>query len=143
LALHVPLVPARCTWAVPDIALDATIATICVSLQLETVPNRVPNHTLLGPRVAPKPDPEIVTGAPAAAVGGDTFETLGGGTTVKGVPALPNPPAATTTLPVVASMHAAAERRHQRDAAAVAKYRADMKIRPRTSAGTGLSYLGH
>jgi hypothetical protein len=58
--------PAWCTRAVPEVALEATMATICVSLQLTTTPKVLPSHTVPVPCVVPNPEPEIVTWTPAA-----------------------------------------------------------------------------
>jgi hypothetical protein len=55
------------TRALPVFAPDATVATICVSLQLTTLAGCVPNQTRPLPCVAPKPFPAIVTCAPTAA----------------------------------------------------------------------------
>src|SRR5258708_11415670 len=51
-----------CTLPVFDPA--ATVATICVSVQLVTTPAEVPSHTWPVPCAAPKPEPEIVTCVP-------------------------------------------------------------------------------
>jgi len=51
---------ACCTWAVPDRELDATVAWICVLLQLTTEANVVPSQTAPVPCVEPNPEPEIV-----------------------------------------------------------------------------------
>jgi hypothetical protein len=53
-------VPFCCTWAIPDWEPVETVATICVLLQLTTVPRLVPSHTVPVPCTDPKPDPEIV-----------------------------------------------------------------------------------
>ncbi len=71
-------VPSWCTRADPDAALDATVATICVSLQLTTVPAALPSHTAPVPCAEPKPEPEIVTCTPAAPVVGETPVMVGG-----------------------------------------------------------------
>ena len=52
------------TCALPVTALDATVATIWVPLQLTTVPMVLPSHTDPVPCASPKPEPEIVTDAP-------------------------------------------------------------------------------
>src|SRR5271157_733935 len=84
--------PFCCTRALPDCALEATVATICVSAQLTTVAGAVPSHTEPVPRVAPKYEPPMVTCVPPVAVVGDTLPIEGTAITVKGrallVPAL-------------------------------------------------------
>jgi len=63
---------------VPDVALEATVATTCVSLQLTGVPKVLPSHTVPEPCVDPNPEPEMVTCVPAAPDVGDTPVTMGG-----------------------------------------------------------------
>ncbi len=58
-------VPPCCTRTVPDLELEATVATTCVSLQLSTVPDALPSQTAPVPRNGSKPEPEMVTCAPA------------------------------------------------------------------------------
>jgi hypothetical protein len=88
------------TWAFPDVALEATVATTCVSLQLTGVPKVLPSHTVPVPCTAPKPEPEMVTCTPAAPDVGDTPVMVGG--TVKFHPLEGSPPTVTTRLPEVA-----------------------------------------
>ena len=76
--------PPCCTCAVPDVELDATVATTRVSLQLTTVPAALPSHTVPAPCAAPKREPEMVTCVPAAPDVGDRLVMLGG--TVKVMP---------------------------------------------------------
>ena len=52
-------VPPCWTWTYQDWALDATVATICVSLQDTTVPLVLPSHTIPLPSVDPKPEPML------------------------------------------------------------------------------------
>ena len=64
------------TRAVPDEEPDATVATICPSLQLTTVARVVPSQAVPVPCVDPKPEPEIVTCVPAVALAGETLVTV-------------------------------------------------------------------
>jgi hypothetical protein len=99
--------PACCTCAVPELELDGIAATICVSLQLTTVPKVVPSHTVPVPCVDPKPEPDIVTSVPAAPAAGDTLVSTGG--TANRVPVLDDVPTVTTTGPVLAPLGTATE----------------------------------
>jgi hypothetical protein len=96
--------PPCCTWTFPEAALEATVATICVSLQLTTVPGLLPSQTEPVPCADPKPVPEMATCTPAAPDVGETLEMLGWTVTVKGAPLLAEPLTVTTTLPVVAPL---------------------------------------
>jgi hypothetical protein len=54
------------TRADPDMALDATVATICVSLQLATAPRALPSQTAPVGRRPPRPHlhaPDVGAGA--------------------------------------------------------------------------------
>ena len=94
--------PFCCTTAFPDCALAATVATICVSLQLTTVAGAVPSHTEPLPRACPKPEPAMVTCVPAVAVVGDTLPIEGTAITVKGRALLGAPiPLNVTMLPML------------------------------------------
>jgi hypothetical protein len=69
------------TCTVPDCAVDATVATTWMSLQLFTTPGAVPRFTTPLPWVALNPVPVIVTCVmPATPDGGETVMMLGGGT---------------------------------------------------------------
>jgi len=60
---HAPLC---CTRALPEVALDATVATICVSLQLATAPRALPSQTAPVGRRPPRPHlhaPDVGAGA--------------------------------------------------------------------------------
>src|ERR1035438_8397781 len=70
--------PFCCTRAVPEVELEATVATTCVSLQLTGVPRVLPSHTAPVPCAAPNPDPEMAGCTPAAPDVGDTPVTMGG-----------------------------------------------------------------
>jgi hypothetical protein len=71
-----------------------------VSLQLWIVPYVLPSHA--SPGTAPKPEPEIVTDAPAEAAIDETLEITSAGLTVNGVPLLASPLTVTTTFPLLA-----------------------------------------
>src|SRR5439155_940764 len=60
------------TCETPVFEPDATLATICVSLQLTTTPYVLPSQTLPLPWLAPKPVPVMVICVPAIAVVGVT-----------------------------------------------------------------------
>src|ERR1017187_7642648 len=88
-------VPPCRTRTAPDVALQATVATICVSLQLTTLPaGLVPSHTV-PVACGPKPEPLMVTCVFAAPVAVDRLVMIGGpgGLTVN-VSALLVPPLA-------------------------------------------------
>src|SRR6185436_7709508 len=66
------------TCTIPDIAPEATTATICVLLQLVMLPaSLLPSHTWPLPCVEPKFVPLIVIESPARAVVGETLLMLG------------------------------------------------------------------
>src|SRR5713226_7087533 len=65
------------TWTVPDVELGATIATILVSLQLETKPAAVPSSMLPEPREAPNFVPVTVTNVPPGPEVGVTAAIFG------------------------------------------------------------------
>src|SRR5439155_10245684 len=90
------------TCAVPVTAADATVATICVSLQLTMLPAALlPSHTLPDPCVDPKPVPVMVIESPARAVVGET-PVMTGVMTVN-VTELPHTPLCfTCAVPLVA-----------------------------------------
>src|SRR6266481_644 len=69
--------PPCSTCATPLFEPEATLATICVSLQLTMTPYVLPSHTLSLPWLAPKPVPVIVTWVPAIAVVGVTLVMFG------------------------------------------------------------------
>src|SRR5208337_1952332 len=96
--------PFCCTRALPDLALEATVARICVSLQVTTVPVVLPSSRVPLPCTVPKFEPEIVTGVPATPDVGETLAREGTGITVKTTGLLGAPYIATTTLPVVAPL---------------------------------------
>jgi hypothetical protein len=93
----------------PVVALHATVAVICVSLQLTTVPNVLPSHTLPAPCVAPKPDPLTVTVEFAAPDAGEMLVTTGGAATANPTVAVPpgvvtvRVPGPAEALPVIVS----------------------------------------
>jgi len=64
------------TRAEPVVDPDATVATICVSLQLCTTPLEAPSHTWPLPCVAPKPEPLIVTCVPGTPLDGEAYEMV-------------------------------------------------------------------
>lgn len=89
--------------------IAATAATICVLLQLSTVPRVLPSQIFPLPCADPKPEPEIVTGVPAAPVDGETEVMLGivGGageanTVTEVVPCVPPKVAVTVAVPAFA-----------------------------------------
>jgi len=90
--------PFCCTRALPDWALAATVATICVLLQLTTVAGAVPSQTAPVPRVSPKYEPPMVTCVPPVAVVGDTVLMEGTAITVKVMALLVPLPVVTLTL---------------------------------------------
>jgi hypothetical protein len=94
--------PFTVTTTFPVVAPTGTGATICMGAQLVGVAAVPLNVTVLVPWAAPKFVPVIVTGAPTAAVAGNTLRMLGVGNTVNAAPALATPLTVTTTLPVVA-----------------------------------------
>src|SRR3954452_9151809 len=64
-AIELLHVPACCTCADPLATFVATVATICVSLQLTMLPaSLLPSQTLPVPCTAPKPVPVSVTCVP-------------------------------------------------------------------------------
>src|SRR6185295_4883028 len=64
--------PICCTWTLPDSAVAATVATICVALQLTILPaSLLPSHTLPEPCEEPKFVPLIVTDVPGERGRGD------------------------------------------------------------------------
>jgi len=71
------------TRADPEVALDATVATIWVSLQLTTIPRVLPSQIEPVPRDAPKPEPETVTWVPDVPDVGVKLVMLGGAAIVK------------------------------------------------------------
>src|ERR1019366_3557152 len=85
-----------------EVAPTETGTTIDVALQPVGVAAVLLNVTVLAPWLAPKFVPVIVTGAPAAAEGGDRLTMLDVSSTVNAVPALATPLTVTTTLPEVA-----------------------------------------
>lgn len=96
-------IPPTVTTMFPDVAPLGTLATIKVFPQSEIAVAAVPlKLTVLAPCVEPKFDPEIVTGAPTAAVPGETLVIVGTGTTEKFAPLLAFPLTVTTTFPLVA-----------------------------------------
>jgi hypothetical protein len=70
------------TYTLPDTALDATVAVICVSLHVTTVPGVLPSHTNPVPCAAPKPEPEMTICAPAVADDVDRPVMVGSGSSV-------------------------------------------------------------
>jgi hypothetical protein len=88
----------------PVDAPDGTVALISVSLQLVTVALVPLSETVLLPRVAPKPVPEIETPDPTAPEAGDNPLMRRLSVTVKLDPLLFTPLANTTTFPVVAPL---------------------------------------
>jgi hypothetical protein len=70
------------TYTLPDTALDATVAVICVSLHVTTVPGVRPSHTNPVPCAAPKPEPEMTICAPAVADDVDRLVMVGSGSNV-------------------------------------------------------------
>jgi hypothetical protein len=94
--------PPTVTTTFPLVAPAGTLRFMVVWLQSVAVASVPPNDTVLEPCVGPKPAPLIDTGAPAAPDVGLRLEITGAGVTVKVTPLLANPPAVTTTLPVVA-----------------------------------------
>jgi hypothetical protein len=82
-------VPYCCTPAVPAVELDATVAMICVSLQLTIPPSVLPSQTVPVPCAAPNPVPKIVTCTPPAPEVGVMLVTFGGGTIVNTAVATP------------------------------------------------------
>ena len=90
------------TRTIPEAEPVDTVAVIWVSLQLTTAPKLLPKYTVPEPCVVPKPEPVIVTWAPAAPVFGDTLVMAGVGRTVNSTGLLFAPDIVTTTLPVVA-----------------------------------------
>jgi hypothetical protein len=91
------------TTTFPVVAPVGTATVMLAALQLVGVPAVPLNVTVLGPWVAPKFVPVIVTGVPTVPDVGFRVVMLGAGTvTVKITPLLAAPPAVTTTFPVVA-----------------------------------------
>ena len=70
--------PDRCTCAVPVVDPAATVAMICVSLQLTTFALVLPSQAMLVPCVDPNPVPEIVTCVPGTPLVGVTVRTRAG-----------------------------------------------------------------
>jgi len=96
-------VPLTVTTTLPLVTPAGTVATIDVGLQLVAVAAMPLNVTVLAPCIASKFVPAIVTDVPTGPELGDKRVTLGPVPgTVKLTPLLTVPPAATTTLPVVA-----------------------------------------
>ena len=94
--LHAPPCSTRAT---PVTALSATVATICVSLQLEIDPAAVlPSQTTPLPWVAPKPVPVIVMEASVAPEFGVTLEMCSV-FTVNATGLLITPPCKTSAFP--------------------------------------------
>src|SRR6266404_621685 len=60
------------TRAIPVADCEATVATIWVSAQLETIPGTLPSQMVPLPWLAPKLDPEIVTWVPGTPEAGFT-----------------------------------------------------------------------
>jgi hypothetical protein len=94
---HAPLCFTR---AVPEMALAATVATTCVSLQLTTGAYVLPSHTPPLPCVEPNPEPEIVICPPGALVVGETLDIAGRGATLKVAALLVPADVVTVTLAV-------------------------------------------
>src|SRR5260221_9387 len=67
------------TCALPVVDPSATVAAICVSLQLVTVAVAVPSHTRPMPWLAPKFAPVIVTAVPTGPLEGVTSLTVATG----------------------------------------------------------------
>jgi hypothetical protein len=70
--------PLCCTVIVPDTAFAATVAVICVFVQLTTVQGVVPSHTAPVPRVFRKPVPVMVMSEPPGPEVGVTVVMVGG-----------------------------------------------------------------
>jgi len=96
--------PFAVTTTLPVVAPVGTDTTMLVSVQLEGAAEVPLNATVLVPWVEPKPEPAIVTDAPAVPELGDRLLMLGLGSTVNDRPLLSTPLACTTTLPVVAPL---------------------------------------
>jgi hypothetical protein len=95
--------PSTVTTTLPVTAPAGTGAMMLVPLQLVGVAFTPSNVTVLGPCVAPKFAPLIVTAVPITPEFGLKLVMFGAGTvTVKVEPLLAWPPTATTTLPVTA-----------------------------------------
>ncbi len=92
------------TWARPEFEPVATVATISVSLQLDTAPYVLPSHTAPVPGVEPKPEPETVTEVPAEPLDGETVVIVGGEATVNARALLATLSTVTTTLPEAAPL---------------------------------------
>src|ERR1035438_458076 len=69
--------PFSSTWAFPDVEMGATVATICISVQLTTVAGALPSQTIPPPCGDPKPAPVMVTCVPDCPEVGETAPMLG------------------------------------------------------------------
>lgn len=69
--------PFSSTWALPDVEMGATVATIWVSLQLTTEAGTVPRKMIPPPWEDPKPAPVRVTCVPDCPDVGETELMLG------------------------------------------------------------------
>src|ERR1043165_1117929 len=77
-AIWLPHTPLCCTWALPVAEFAATVATICVLLQLTMLPAYVlPSHTCPLPCVEPKFVPLIVTCVPGTPLVGEMLLIVG------------------------------------------------------------------
>jgi hypothetical protein len=97
-------VPLTVTTTLPVVAPAGTVTLMLLLLQFVTVAAVPLKVTVLVPWLAQKLLPQIPTVVPTCPEGGDRLVMDGGGTTVKLAPLLLNPPAVTTTFPVVAPL---------------------------------------
>lgn len=94
--------PPTVTTTFPVVAKDGTETTMAPPTQLVAVAVAPLKVTVLEPWLAPKFDPETVIELPVGPEVADNPVILGGGVTVKGLPALDVPFTVTITFPVVA-----------------------------------------
>jgi hypothetical protein len=98
--------PLTVTTTLPVVAPLGTVTPILLAPQLVTGAAVPLNVTVLSLWVAPKSNPEMVTGEPTSPEVTERLVIAGVGTTVivKFTPLLLRPPTVTTTLPVVAPL---------------------------------------